>query len=141
MRKYILCILVLVLIGTIGCASIVSDKAPEDFNKQGIDHARSGEYQKAIDAFNQTIHFDSNNSKAYYNRGLVYAHLGKSQQALEDFSQAIRLDPNNAAAYFSRGHVHYDLGNKDRACDDWQKACELGLCDGLTQAKSKGICQ
>ena len=141
MRKYILCILVLVLIATIGCATTVSDKTPEAFNKRGIDHARSGEYQQAIDEFDQTIRLDSNNAKAYYNRGLVHAHLGKSQQALEDFNQTIRLDPNNGAVYFSRGHVYYDLGKKDRACDDWRKACDLGLCDGLTQAKNKGICQ
>ena len=44
MRKYILCILVLVLITTIGCATTVSDKTLEAFNKRGIDHARSGEY-------------------------------------------------------------------------------------------------
>ena len=141
MRKYILCILVLVLITIIGCATTVSDKTPEAFNKRGIDHARSGEYQQALKDFNQTIRLDSNNAKAYYNRGLVYAHLGKSQQALEDFNQTLRLDTNNAAAYFSRGHVYYDLGKKDRACDDWQKACNLGLCDGLTQAKKKSICQ
>jgi len=138
MRKYILCILVLALIATIGCATTVSDKT---FNKQGIDHARSGEYQQAIEDFNQTISLDSNNAKAYYNRGLVYAHLGKSQQALEDFNQTISLDPNNTEAYFSRGHVYYDLGKKDRACNDWRKACDFGLCDGLTQAKKKSMCQ
>jgi tetratricopeptide (TPR) repeat protein len=87
MRKYILCILVLILITTIGCAAAVSDNTPEAFNKRGIDHARSGEYQKAIEDFNQTIRLNSNNAKAYYNRGLVYAHLDKSQQALEDFNQ------------------------------------------------------
>jgi tetratricopeptide (TPR) repeat protein len=141
MRKYILCVLVLVMIATIECVTTVSHNSPEAYNKRGIDNAKSGEYQQAIEDFNQTIRLDSNNAKAYYNRGLVYAHLGKSQQALKDLNQAIRLDPNNATAYFSRGHVLYDLGNKDLSCDDWQKACELGLCEGLTQAKNKNICQ
>ena len=69
MRKYFLCILVLVLIATIGCATTVSDKTPEDFNKRGIDYARSGEYQQAMEDFNQTIRLDSNNAKALLQPG------------------------------------------------------------------------
>jgi len=50
MRQYILCVLVLVLIATIGCATTVSHNTPETFNKRGIDHAKSGEYRQAIEA-------------------------------------------------------------------------------------------
>jgi len=91
MRKYILYTLVLALIATIGCATTVSDKTPEAFNKRGIEHARSGEYQQAIKDFNQTIRLDSNNAKAYFSRGHVHYNLGKKDCACDDWQKACDL--------------------------------------------------
>ena len=140
MRKYI-CILVLALIVTIGCATTAVEKTKEAYLDRGNSYYRSGKYQQAIKDFNQAIRFDPKFAEAYNNRGIAYGRKGQYDNAISDYNKAIEINPKYADAFYNRGIGYNNLGKKDRACNDWRKACELGICDGLNWAKKEGVCQ
>ena len=63
-------------------------------HSQGVSLYGSGEYQKAIEEFSQTIELDPQYAEAYYIRGHSYANLGQYERAIEDFDNAIELEPS-----------------------------------------------
>jgi tetratricopeptide (TPR) repeat protein len=52
-----------------------------------------GEYQKAIEDYDQAITLNPQYARAFYNRGATYRKLGKKEKAIEDFKKAQELDP------------------------------------------------
>ena len=63
---------------------------------QGMSLYGSGEYQRAIAEFSQTIELDPQYTEAYYIRGLSYANLGQYERAIQNYDNAIELDPQFA---------------------------------------------
>ena len=73
---------------------------------QGVSLYDSGEYQKAIDEFSQTIELDPKYVWAYNNRGSSYHKLGEYERAIEDFDEAVELEPQYPWTYYIRGHSY-----------------------------------
>jgi len=61
------------------------------FNEAGIAYYDQGNYNLAIENYNQAIILDSNFAEAYNNRGNAYGALGNHNNALTDFNQALAL--------------------------------------------------
>jgi hypothetical protein len=101
---------------------------------------RIGQYEKAIDNFNEAVRLQLDNTEAYNGRGISYNKIGKYQLAIDNFSKAIDLNPYYTAAYRNRGDVYLMQGNNLLACRDAQKACALGDCELLSVAKNRGYC-
>jgi tetratricopeptide (TPR) repeat protein len=91
MRKYILCILILVLIATIGCATTAVEKTKKAYLDRGDSYYRSGKYQQAIKDYNQAIRLDPKFAEAYNNRGNAYYYVGEYYSAWEDVHKAQSL--------------------------------------------------
>jgi tetratricopeptide (TPR) repeat protein len=98
--------------------------AESHFNR-GYDYYQQGEYQKAIEEYNQAIALDPNYTDAYNNRGLAYTNLGLTQQAIADYSKAIELNPNYALAYYNRGVIYGNMGQYYEAIADYDQAIAL----------------
>ncbi|MGD0280187.1 MAG: tetratricopeptide repeat protein, partial [Smithella sp.] len=79
--------------------------------------------------------------EAYNNRGFIYIKLGQYQKAFDDYSKAILLKPDYADAYSNRAFIGLSHGNNISGCQDARKACELGSCEVLKTAESKGNCR
>ena len=103
MKNKAISIVMMTLIGICIFAPIISAETAEEWNEKGIDFARSGEYEKAIEDYNKAIELDPNLAGVYYNRGNAYFYLKQYEKAIEDFDKAIELNPNNAYAYNNRG--------------------------------------
>jgi tetratricopeptide (TPR) repeat protein len=108
---------VMVEVGQITSESIFLKKGNAKFDK--------GDYQGAIDYYNQAIDFNRYNAVAYYNRGFAHWKSNEAQKALADYDRAIKLNPEYAKAYNNRGLVKSNLGDKQGARADFQKATEL----------------
>ena len=48
----------------------------------GIAYSAMGEYESAIEAYNETLRLDSGYSEAYHNRGKIYHDLGQNDRAI-----------------------------------------------------------
>ncbi len=79
---------------------------------RGVVYYDQGQYQRAIQDYDQVIRLDPGVSVAYSNRGAAYNALGRQQRAIEDYNQAIRLDPDNAVAYNNRGIMYNAMGKR-----------------------------
>ena len=69
------------------------------YNNRGVAYHLQGQYQRAIQDFDQAIRLQPDNAIAYNNRGGDYGRMGQTQRAILDFDKAIELDPDNAEAY------------------------------------------
>ena len=54
------------------------------YNNRGVVYAALGQYQEAIQDYNQAIELDPKHLYAYNNRGVAYAALGQHQEAIRD---------------------------------------------------------
>ena len=76
-----------------------------------------GQYDRAIQDYDQAIRLNPNWAEAFNNRGRAYSDKGQHDRAIQDLDQAIRLNPNFAEAFYNRGHAY-----ADKAVQRWQPA-------------------
>ncbi|MBD2559319.1 MULTISPECIES: serine/threonine-protein kinase [Nostoc] len=128
--------LLLVLTGIAGCITLgvgawqlrslkpVSD-AQQTLYQEGVNKYEAGNYEGAVEDFNQAIELEPQNALAYNRRGDAYYRLGDYEQAQADSSQAILLNPQDANAYFDRGFAFSELGKYKEAIADYTQAIKL----------------
>jgi len=106
----------------------------ETYFTRGAEYFKKGDYDKALEDYNQAIKLDSNLSEIYVLRGEAYFGKGDYDNAFADFSKAITLNPNNSLAYLGRGHIqayhnrgiiHSSKGDYDKAIEDFNQALKL----------------
>ncbi|MDM9580682.1 tetratricopeptide repeat protein [Nostoc sp. GT001] len=147
--------LLLVLAGIAGCITLsvaawqfrlpkLVSNAQKTLYQEGVNKYELGNYEGAVEDFNQAIKLDPQNALAYNRRGDAYYRLGDYEQAQADSSQAIVLNPQDANAYFDRGFAFSALGKYKEAIADYTQAIKLNSKDayayygrGLARAQSK----
>jgi tetratricopeptide (TPR) repeat protein len=109
-----------------GCSAIIQlgRESPRQlataFNNRGFAHKLKGEYDRALQDYNQAIRLNHNNANAYNNRGMIYKIRGEYDRAIEDYSEAIWLSNNDyPAAFFNRAKSYFAKGQYDRALADF----------------------
>ena len=79
--------LVLLVMATVACSLSPAETA---YNR-GWDYAEQGDYENAIEAYDEAIRLNPQYAKAYNNRGIAYGLLGQQEQADRDFAKAKEL--------------------------------------------------
>ncbi len=64
----------------------------QPYLRSGLLHARGGEYDRAIQHFDQAIVSQPDYALAFAARGLAHVEKGEYDRGIQDFDQAIRLD-------------------------------------------------
>jgi tetratricopeptide (TPR) repeat protein len=67
-----------------------------------------GNWDSALEYFNQVLVDEPNSPDIYYHIGDVYRFQGKYKEALIAYSKAIKLDANFAPSYLGRARVYLD---------------------------------
>lgn len=98
---------------------------PEPFYDRAGASYLKGDYERAIQDYDQAIRLNPRFAKAFCNRGTTYAGKSDYDHAIQDFDQAIRLDPSFALAFSSRGLAYDKKGDYDRAIQDFDQAIRL----------------
>jgi tetratricopeptide (TPR) repeat protein len=128
--------LLLVITGVAGCIAFgvgawqlrlpkPVNNAQKQLYQEGVNKYDAGNYEGAVEDFNQVIELDPQNALAYNRRGDAYYRLGDYEQAKADSSQAILLNPQDANAYYDRGFAFYELGKYKEAIADYNQAIKL----------------
>lgn len=73
----------------------VGDKLAGSFTGRGDAYQAKGQYDLAIQDYDQAIPADPQFSNAFSGRGDAYQAKGQYDRAVQDYDQAIRLSPNN----------------------------------------------
>ena len=110
--------------GIAGCTAIIeaSGGSARDralaFNNRGNARFRKGDYDHAIEDYDQALKLDPNEPTAYDGRGSVYYGKGQYELAAQDYDQAIRLDASDAYAFAGRCNARTALGQYESAIAD-----------------------
>ena len=67
-----------------------------------------GNWDSALDYFNQVLVDEPNSPDIYYHIGDIYRFQGKYKEALEAYQKAIKLDPNFAPSYLGKARALLD---------------------------------
>lgn len=97
----------------------------KSFQEEGLEKTGAGDYQGAIEEFNEAIHLDANFADAYFYRGYARSQVGDKQGALADYNQLIRLKPDLALGYNNRCSIRNQLKDYQNAIADCDRAIHL----------------
>jgi tetratricopeptide (TPR) repeat protein len=90
------------------------------FNNRGFAYKLKGDYDRALQDYDQAIRLSPKNANAHNNRGMIYKIRGEYDRAIEEYSQAIWLSNNDyPAAFFNRAKAYFAKGQYDRALADF----------------------
>jgi tetratricopeptide (TPR) repeat protein len=92
---------------------------------KGREYYVSGNYEKAIDAFKESIRKTPNSAEAHFNLGLAYGKIGDSEKEIESYLEAIRLKPKVPNVHFNLGSAYKEKGNIQNAIESFKKALQI----------------
>lgn len=98
----------------------------------GMASLGKGEYEQAIDFFEQALEVEVGAQDIQYYRGIAYLELGNNNKAKEIFSNIITQIPSFAPAYVGRARASIGLENFSTVTDDLGRA--LAHDDELVEA-------
>ena len=98
--------------------------SPSAYNNRGVAYDKRGEYDRAIQDYDQSIKLKPS-AEAHFNRG--NAHLAKNQYAaaIDDYNQAIRLQADFGPAFDNRCWARAVVGILRQALADCNEALRL----------------
>lgn len=104
------------------------DPIPNDaqaYYKKGIEYARQGHYNTAIDYFQKSLNLDPTFAKAYTNLGSTYGQLQRYSDALSAYKKAVKYDSYNPKIYYNIAMVYMATGQENEALNYLKKAKSL----------------
>ncbi|MCX6224009.1 MAG: tetratricopeptide repeat protein [Bacteroidia bacterium] len=107
-------------------------------NNRGTAYIGIGQYQRAIDDYNEGIRLNPGYAPAYNNRGNAYIGIGQYQRGIDDYNEAILRKTDFADAYNNRGVAYARLGQYQRVIEEFNKAIHLNP-DHVDAYKNRGI--
>ena len=118
--------------------------APDLYNRLGIALGKSGNYGRAIEAYDKAIALAAENDSAsayYYNRGNSRRDSGDLAGAKQDFETAVRLKSSNLNARFNLAGMLGMLGEYKASVEEYDIVIKLmpdnaGLYYGRALSKS-----
>lgn len=107
----------------------------------GVYHARRGDKEKAIDAFNQSIYNDLNYTEAYMEKGFLYYDAKKINEAIQVFQTLLKVKNTYADGYYWLAKCYEALANTTEAIANYKKAVMLDpkLTEASQALKRMGV--
>jgi tetratricopeptide (TPR) repeat protein len=97
----------------------------QELNDAGLSLLDNGEYDTAIEFYNELIKGHADYALAYFNRAYAYFKKCDYLAALRSCTAGIRRDPRDPDGYLARGLIYYCKGRIHYAISDYSMAIEL----------------
>lgn len=104
------------LFSAFACGSNDSSRGDELYSQ--------GNYQEAIQAYNEYIEYNPDDFKSIYNRGRTYEELGEYDKALQDYEAAYKINPKDENLLLSLGRYYFREENYEDAAFYFDKATQ-----------------
>jgi tetratricopeptide (TPR) repeat protein len=92
--------------------------AAQDALRDGNTHLTSGDFDRAVAAFDDAIRLDPASAEAFGNRAFAHWSKGDTQAAIRDYGAAIERDPANVVNRLNRAIAYNREGEHRLAIDD-----------------------
>ncbi|MBL4581034.1 MAG: tetratricopeptide repeat protein [Gammaproteobacteria bacterium] len=94
-------------------------------NILGATHVGLGQFDAAIESYNNALKINPNDAKTHFNIGIAFGHKGDLGSAIRSYKQAINIDPNYAIAFNNMGNALKDKGDLVQAIDSYKQAIKI----------------
>jgi superkiller protein 3 len=91
----------------------------------GFCHAKAGQVEQAVAAYQQTVELDPTHEKAWYNLILALMKLGDHETALVDLEILQAMEGDTYRILFNRGICCGSLGKNEEAVTAYDSALEI----------------
>ena len=106
-------------------------KATADFpggqTNKALYYERTGQTQKALEAYKRAIEMDNYNNMARFNLANLYYRLGQMDMAEATFKKVMEQEPDYAETYYSLGLLYAELNRNTEAISQLRKALDLNI--------------
>ena len=115
----------------VACTALIQEGPPTTgdrsiiFVNRGTAYYEKGDYDRAIQDYNEAIRLNPKETLSHVARGDAYKKKGDFDRAIQDFDEAIHLNSNDTNAYNDRGVACAKKGDYDRAIRDYNQAIRL----------------
>jgi len=103
-----------------------SPAAGATHHARGLEYAKQGEEDKALQELKRAIELDPNRFEPYKALDDLLSKKGDWDTIIAYWTRFLALQPNNAQAYRERGGAVSHKKNYPGAFQDYKKACSLG---------------
>jgi tetratricopeptide (TPR) repeat protein len=124
------------------CTAVIKSGAPSQglaaaYANRGNAYLNRGNYDRAIEDYNEEIRLSPKYEPGFNARGLAYLRKGRLDRAIEDFNAALSLNPKYAIALVNRAFAYQEKAQwdfdaylaegvyEDRALKDLDEAIRL----------------
>jgi tetratricopeptide (TPR) repeat protein len=120
-----------------GCSALIQPSGQTGVNlakafyNRGSAYGRKGEYEHAIQDYDQALLLNPGFANAFYGRGWAYEHIGDFDRAIQDFNQALLVNPSLVIALRERGVAYAYKSDYDRAIQDYTRALQFNRDDAI----------
>ncbi|MCP2605807.1 tetratricopeptide repeat protein [Candidatus Aminicenantes bacterium AC-335-O07] len=87
----------------------------EYFYLRGLSYILLEKFQEAIQAFENSININRQNSDAFFQLGFLYGKTGDNEKALQAYKEACSINPNNYRAFFGIGKIYLKQNQYNQA--------------------------
>lgn len=91
----------------------------------GMSAWKSGEQEKALNAFDQALQLDPNHRKSLFNSSRVLLESDRPKEALERIEKALAQEPMSNEGQRLLGRARYELGDLDGAIQAYRRALAI----------------
>ena len=91
----------------------------------GVAYDKSGQVEKAIEAYQQALRIHPENAGAWDFLGNAYGQSGQQAQAIEAYQQAARIDPEFSRAWIGLGIAYFRSKLTEKAVEAYQQALRI----------------
>ena len=121
-----------------GCTAVIrSNQDPPQklataFDNRGVAYRLKGEYDHALQDYEQAIRLNPDSADAYNNLGVIYRIKGDYDRAIAAYDEAIWLKNSDfPAAFYNRALAHTDKSEYDRALADFDVVMRFNAKNAL----------
>jgi tetratricopeptide (TPR) repeat protein len=114
------------------CSRLIASQAPngpdlaQAYSRRGNNYVVvKGDFDRAMNDYNEAIKLDPRNSSSYAVRGAIFVRQGNFDRALADLNEARRLKPQDALTSNAFGVYYNEKGEYDRAISELNEAIRL----------------
>ncbi len=109
------------------CAKAIqlANSGAEGHNCLGLLESTTGQYEKAVEQFQEAAQLDPSNDQTYLNLAASYEHLNRPEKAEEAYQQVINIRPQESAGYSNLGAFYAGQAEYAKSQAMFEKALAL----------------
>ena len=115
----------------VACTVVITKRLVEKddlaaaLKNRGNAYDDKGEYDRALDDYDQAVSIKADDSDAFNSRGTTHSAMGHYDLAIRDFDQAIKLNPASTMAFNNRCFAKALAGQMERALADCNESLRI----------------